>query len=142
MKKIYFGIIALSIIIVSGCKKWSGEHVDTYSYTTPAASPVSDKAPLSCSGSGSTVVSVKGTMLTGKTYTVEDGCDLVINASDTLLMQPGVTLKMGLNTSLIALGTLVSNGSKDFPNFIGYAGATKNDVPGAIAPSADPAYAG
>jgi len=143
MKKIYFSIIAIALIAVAGCKKWSAEHTDVYTYTPPAASPVSDKAPLSCSGSGSTVVSVKGTMLSGKTYTVEDGCDLVINAADTLLMQPGVTLKMGANTSLIALGTLVSNGSKDFPNYIGPAAAViKSDAPGSISPSADPAFSG
>ncbi|AYL94447.1 hypothetical protein [Mucilaginibacter celer] len=143
MKKYIIPIICLIIAIgTSGCQKWKGEHADIYTYTTPAANPVNDKAPLSCSGSGTSVVSVKGTMLSGKTYTVENGCDLVINPLDTLLMQPGVTLNMGTGTSLIVLGTLVSNGSKDAPNWITVPGITKNDAPGGVTPANDPAYAG
>lgn len=138
-------IITLMLLVVAAslteCQKWKGEHTDIYSYTPPAANPVSDKAPLSCSG-GSTVVPVKGTMLSGKTYTVSDGCDLVINAKDTLLMQPGVILNMGIGSSIIALGTLVSNGSKDHPNYITVPGVVKNDVPGGLTPANDPAYAG
>lgn len=138
-------IITLMLLIVAAslteCQKWKGEHTDIYSYTPPAANPVSDKAPLSCSG-GSTVVPVKGTMLSGKTYTVADGCDLVINAKDTLLMQPGVILNMGIGSSIIALGTLVSNGSKDHPNYITVPGIVKNDAPGGLTPANDPAYAG
>ncbi|WP_184541755.1 hypothetical protein [Mucilaginibacter sp. FT3.2] len=143
MKKYIVPIICLVVAAsVSGCQKWKGEHTDIYSYTPPAANPVSDKAPLSCSASGTSVVSVKGTMLTGKTYTVEAGCDLVINPTDTLLMQAGVTLNMGAGSSIIALGTFVSNGSKDAPNWITVAGVTKNDAPGGFTPANDPAYAG
>jgi hypothetical protein len=141
MKNIFItaGLLA---ILSSGCQKWKAEHNDIYLYKTPAANPVSDKAPLSCSSSGTSVVAVKGTMLSGKTYSVEAGCDLVINAADTLLMQPGVTLNMGAGSSIIALGTLVSNGSKDAPNYIGFPGVTKSDAPGSIAKAADPAYTG
>lgn len=143
MKKYIVPIICLIMAIgASSCQKWKGEHADIYTYNTPAANPVSDKAPLSCSGTGSTVVPVKGTMLSGKTYTVESGCDLVINPLDTLLMQPGVTLNMGTGSSLIVLGTLVSNGSKDAPNWITVPGITKNDAPGGVLPANDPAYAG
>ncbi|MBD1394030.1 hypothetical protein [Mucilaginibacter glaciei] len=142
MKRFISPIFCIIILaVLSSCQKWKGEHTDIYSYTPPAANPVSDAAPLSCSG-GSTVVPVKGTMLSGKTYTVADGCDLVINPTDTLLMQPGVTLNMGLGSSIIALGTLVSNGSKDQPNYITVAGVTKNDIPGGLLPVNDPAYAG
>jgi len=145
MKKILYPVSLIIVIaLFCGCQKWKGEHTDIYSYTPPAANPVSDKAPLSCSGSGSTVVSVKGTMLTGKTYSVEAGCDLVINPADTLLMQPGVTLNMGAGSSIIALGTLVSNGSKTQPNYITVPGLVKNDAPGGLPATAvgDPAYAG
>ena len=101
MKKYIIPVICILMAAAfSGCQKWKGEHMDIYSYTPPAANPVSDKAPLSCSSSGSTVIPVKGTMLTGKTYTVEDGCDLVINPTDTLLLQPGVRLNMGLLVAL------------------------------------------
>ncbi|PWK78427.1 hypothetical protein LX99_02271 [Mucilaginibacter oryzae] len=143
MKKYIVPIICLIMAIgASSCQKWKGEHTDIYTYTPPAANPVSDKAPLSCSGTGSTVVPVKGTMLSGKIYTVEGGCDLVINPLDTLLLQPGVTLNMGTGSSLIVLGTLVSNGSKDAPNWITAPGITKNDAPGGVTPANDPAYAG
>ncbi|QEM09654.1 hypothetical protein [Mucilaginibacter rubeus] len=143
MKKYIIPVICILMAATfSGCQKWKGEHMDIYSYTPPAANPVSDKAPLSCSSSGSTVIPVKGTMLSGKTYSVEDGCDLVINPTDTLLMQPGVTLNMGAGSSLIALGTLVSNGSKDQPNWITVPGIVKNDAPGGLTAAADPAYAG
>ncbi|WP_431198570.1 hypothetical protein ACRQ5D_28925 [Mucilaginibacter sp. P25] len=135
MKKYIIPVICILMAAAfSGCQKWKGEHTDIYTYTPPAANPVSDKAPLSCSTSGSTVIPVKGTMLSGKTYSVEDGCDLVINPTDTLLMQPGVTLNMGAGSSLIALGTLVSNGSKDQPNWITVPGIVKNDAPGASPP--------
>ncbi|MBB6499215.1 hypothetical protein [Pedobacter cryoconitis] len=142
MKRILIPIM-LFVVAASftACQKWKGEHTDIYSYTPPAANPVSDKVPLSCNG-GSTVAPVKGTMLSGKTYTVSDGCDLVINAGDTLLMQPGVTLNMGLKSSLIVLGTLVSNGSKDQPNYISIPGVVKNDQPGGLTSALDPAYAG
>jgi hypothetical protein len=142
MKKILCAFAILALMIATGCQKWKGEKHGIYLYTTPPApNSISDKAPLSCS-TANTVVPIKGTMLTGKTYTVSDGCDLVINPGDTLLLQPGVTLNMGAGSSLIALGTLVSNGSQDFPNFIGYPGLTKLDAPGAVSQTNDPAYAG
>ena len=141
MKNILFPVILFALALsFSGCKKWSGEHHDIYSYTPPAAHPISADKPLDCSGTGSTVIAAKGTMLTGKTYTVAAGCDLVINATDTLLMQPGVTLNMGANSSIIALGTFVSNGSKLLPNFITVSGVIKKDAPGQVAPANDPAY--
>jgi hypothetical protein len=140
MKNIIFPLLTVLAFSFAGCKKWSAEHHDIYNYTLPAANPISADKPLTCSGSGSTVIAAKGTMLSGKTYSVEGGCDLVINPTDTLLMQPGVTLNMGANSSLIVLGTLVSNGSKLQPNFITAAGQTKMDAPGQVAPAKDPAY--
>jgi hypothetical protein len=134
MKKILFPLLIIAITFsFSGCKKWSTEHRDIYTYSPPAANPVSDAAPL-CG-------SVKGTMLTGKTYSVGAGCDLVINAGDTLLMQPGVTLNMGSLSTIIALGVFVSNGSQAQPNWIHPPNIVKTDQPGAN-PATDPAYSG
>lgn len=142
MKRFLTFIFSITIAFsFTSCQKWKGEHTNIYTYTPPAANPVSDKQPLSCSGSSS-VVPVKGTMLSGKTYTVSAGCDLVINPADTLFLQPGVTLNMGSRSSIIVLGTLVSNGSKDQPNYITAPGMVKNDMPGGVAVSADSAYAG
>lgn len=138
MKNILLAVVLVALF--SGCKKWSGEYHNIYNYTTPAASPISADKPLSCSGTGSTVIAAKGTMVTGKTYTVEQGCDLVINPTDTLLMQPGVTLNMGANSSIIALGTFVSNGSKLAPNYITVAGETKTDAPGQVQQAQDAAF--
>ena len=143
MKK-YIAPILLVLLTASfsSCQKWKGEHQDIYKYTPPPApNTINPDVPLSCT-SDNTVVPIKGTMLTGKTYTVGDGCDLVINPLDTLLLQPGVTLNMGVGSSLIALGTLVSNGSKIQPNWITIKGVTKNDAPGGLAPAVDPAYSG
>lgn len=141
MKKLFIPIITIiAVLSFAGCKKWDGEHRDIYNYTLPAANPISADKPLSCSGTGSTIISAKGTMLTGKTYSVDGGCDLVINPGDTLLMQPGVTLNMGVNSSIIVLGTFVSNGSKLQPNFIHPPNITKMDAPGQVAPASDPAY--
>jgi hypothetical protein len=142
MKNLIYSIIIIAAAAsFSGCQKWKGEHTDIYNYTTPAASPIDDKAPLSCNGV-STVVAIKGTMLSGKTYNVNAGCDVVINASDTLLMQPGVTLNMGTHSSLIVLGTLISNGSKDLPNYITNPGMVKKDAPGQVSVANDSAYVG
>jgi len=58
---------------------------------------VSDAAPLSGS--------IKGTMLSGKTYTL--GGDITINATDTLLLQPGVTLKVGRGKTILVKGTFI-----------------------------------
>lgn len=141
MKNIIYPVILIALTtVLSGCKKWAVEHHDIYKYSLPAANPISADKPLDCSGTGSTVIAAKGTMLTGKTYTVAGGCDLVINPTDTLLMQPGVTLNMGANSSIIALGTFVSNGSKLQPNYITAAGQTKMDAPGQVAPANDPAF--
>ncbi|PAW92335.1 hypothetical protein CKK33_02035 [Mucilaginibacter sp. MD40] len=142
MKRFLTFILSITVaFFITSCQKWKGEHTDIYTYTPPAANPVSDKQPLSCGG-GSSVVPVKGTMLSGKTYTVGAGCDLVINPADTLFLQPGVRINMGSRSSIIVLGTLVSNGSKDQPNYITAPGMVKNDAPGGVAASADSAYAG
>jgi len=141
MKKLYIPLIIIAAALLFGsCKKWSAEHRDIYDYKLPAANPISADKPLSCSGTGSTIITAKGTMLSGKTYAVEGGCDLVINATDTLIMQPGVTLNMGGNSSLIVLGTFVSNGSKNQPNYITTPGITKMDAPSQVTAAKDPAF--
>jgi hypothetical protein len=134
MKKILFPIILLTIVFsFAGCKKWSTEHRDIYTYTSPPANPVSNAAPI-CG-------SVEGTMVTGKTYTVGAGCDMVIPAGDTLLMQPGVTLNMDSLSTIIVLGVFVSNGSQAQPNYIHPPNIVKTDQPGANY-ATDPAYLG
>ncbi len=93
---------------------------------------VSDAAPLHGS--------LKGTMLTGKTYTL-DG-DITVLPGDTLLMQSGVKLKVGKGLTILVQGVFISLGTKDQPNWITAAdNLPKTDQVGAD-PSTDMAYSG
>ncbi|MDP9081063.1 MAG: hypothetical protein M3O71_26905 [Bacteroidota bacterium] len=132
MKKIYIPVILLTLATTFfGCKKWDGEHHNIYTYTPPPASPISDAAPLSGN--------IKGTMLSGKTYILSD--DVYILPTDTLIVQPGVTVYATNQAGIIVEGTFVSLGSKAQPNYFGVKGVVKTDQPGA-SPSNDPAYKG
>ena len=71
------------IILLSGCSKWK-EDRKLAEPVVKAAQPISDAAPL-CGA-------IKGTMLSGKTYTI--GCDVVINKGDTLMIQAGVHINV------------------------------------------------
>jgi hypothetical protein len=132
MKKflIIFVSAVTLISFLSSCKK-SIDKKDLWVAQQLVAAPVSDATCLSGA--------IKGTMLAGKTYTV---CgDIIINTGDTLTVQEGVTINftgpygIGVNGSFISLGT------KDHPNWITYAGATKTDTPGTN-PATDSAYKG
>ncbi len=93
---------------------------------------VSDAAPLSGS--------VKGTMLSDKTYIL--GGNITINEGDTLLMQPGVTLKVGKGLTILVKGVFISLGTKEKPNWITAAETqTRTDQVGAD-PSIDKAFSG
>jgi hypothetical protein len=95
-------------------------------------SPVSDASPLSGS--------VKGTMLSGKTYTI--GGDITVNSGDTLLLQPGVTVKVGRGKTILVKGVFISLGTKASPNYIGPDKSfVKTDDVGYSA-AADSAYVG
>jgi hypothetical protein len=68
---------------------------------------------------------VKGTMLSGKTYYFYD--QVVVNAGDTLLMQSDVKLlALDPKAQLIVKGAFVSLGTKDKPNWITGYDAYKN----------------
>ena len=123
-----YGLLPLSILL-AGCSKWGIDHNNIYHYVIPVSAAVSDSAPL-CG-------SVKGVMLSGKTYTV--ACDININRGDTLLIQDGVKILMQPNSSIVVKGTLLSLGSREQPNYITVANADKNDNPG-VDPRLDPAY--
>jgi hypothetical protein len=78
-------------------------------------------------------------MLSGKTYTI--GCDVFVNAGDTLILQEGVTVKFSGPYGLGVKGSLISLGTQAHPNYFTYAGATKTDTYG-YDPSKDSAYVG
>jgi hypothetical protein len=121
MKKIINLIpAALIISILFSCNKIAQDDSNIYHYVLPAGATVSDAAPL-CG-------SIKGTMLTGHTYTL--GCDVYINKGDTLIMQPGVTVYSTNGAGFIVRGNLISLGTQSQPNYLTVQGVRKNATPG------------
>jgi hypothetical protein len=112
-----FTVIFLSgIILMTSCKKKKDAAV--ISTPPPAIShPISSSSPL-CGN-------VKGTMLTGSTYSVS--CDVTILPNDTLYVQNGVTINVGNNATFFILGTIISEGTQASPIFFTVA---NNPAPG------------
>ncbi len=77
-------------------------------------------------------------MLSGKTYTIS--CNVTVNKGDTLLLQPGVTVKVNPNVAIIVKGTFISLGTQAQPNWISTF-TSKSNSPG-VSPAADSAYKG
>ncbi len=127
----YFALILGLFSFFLSCKKVELEKTDIYKAPVLIAQPISDAAPL-CGAQ-------KGTMLSGKTYTLK--CDIVVLEGDTLLMQPGVRINVASNSAIIVKGTFISNGTAANPNWITVDGVVKNDAPAAD-PATDPAFAG
>ena len=125
--------ICMALILFNSCKKWSNEKLSLAIPVVPVAQPISDAAPL-CG-------SIKGTMLTGKTYTI--GCDVTINAGDTLTIQPGVHINVKNKSGIFVKGSLVSLGTKAQQIYITVDSLSvlKNDAPNRD-PATDPAFAG
>lgn len=125
--------ICMALIVLNSCKKWSNEKLNLAIPVVPVAQPISDAAPL-CG-------SIKGTMLTGKTYTI--GCDVTINAGDTLTIQPGVHINVKNKSGIFVKGSLISLGTKAQQIYITVdsLSALKNDAPNRD-PATDPAFAG
>jgi len=128
-------IFSLSAVAVLACSLFSSCAKDSTTVSVPpvvVGLAVSDAAPLSGS--------IKGTMLSGKTYTV--GADITVNAGDTLLLQPGVNLKVSRGKTILVKGVFISLGTKALPNYIGPDKTfTKTDAAGYSA-AADSAYVG
>lgn len=132
MRKIIAPVLLfLAAYGIAGCNKWAEEKSDIYRTVFAAGKTVSDSVPLKGS--------VKGTMLAGKTYTVDS--DIYINQGDTLMIQPGVTLNFKNGSGMVVLGSLFSIGSKTAPIYMTVPGVTRNDAPGQD-PSTDPAHKG
>ena len=131
MSKLFIPGILMIITGLAGCTKWSAENRDIYTYTPPAASPINDSAPLSGN--------IKGTMLSGKTYTL--GGDVYVLPTDTLIVQPGVTVNVTNQAGIIVEGTFISTGTQANPNWLTVQGVTKNNTPD-LSPADDSAYLG
>ena len=133
MKKIslvrFFAMFVLTF--VCSCTKNKPDVIYTSVPQIKVANPISDALPL-CG-------SYKGHMVSGKTYRVGPGCNILVNAGDTLFMDKGVTLYMSPASSIVVKGIFISLGSKDNPNTITVEGMVKTDNPGTLA-GADSAY--
>lgn len=133
-------IISLSIVAVASaftlgsCKKkntTSNEQTDVSVAPVVVGQTVSDASPLSGS--------VKGTMLSGKTYNIGD--DIVVNYGDTLILQDGITVCVATGKTIVVKGVLISLGTQSKPNaFTACSVAKVNTIAQAQSPTTDPAW--
>ena len=122
MKKIIIPILILfSNYLFSSCTKWADDKTSLYKYVAPPppGGAISDSTPL-CG-------SIKGVMLTGKTYTL--GCTINVPVGDTLILEQGVTVNANVNSGIIVHGTLISLGTQTQPNYLTVPGIAKNTTP-------------
>jgi hypothetical protein len=129
MKKYFFFIAVVAVVFISSCAKT--DHKDLWKAVIVPASPVSDSVPVKGT--------VKGTMLAGKTYTING--DVTINEGDTLTVQEGVTVNIIGKYGIAVRGSLICIGTKDHPNRFTFPGLTKTDQYGAD-PNKDSAFVG
>ena len=117
---------------VISCKKSSTQVSSPYVQVGQTVSP----GPV---GSAGTITSVKGTLEANKTYNIQG--DIMINAGDTLNIQPGAQVIFMGQYNIWVKGNLFSLGSKSAVINITYNGASKQDQPSTPVAS-DPAYQG
>jgi hypothetical protein len=137
MKKsiVLFGAIAIvSALFFESCKKKStADQEHTVVSVPPFQIGQAISAGTALSGS------IKGTMVTGNTYTV--GGDVVINIGDTVLLQEGVTVCVANGKTIVVKGTLISLGSQAKPNYFTACGVSKvNTIAQSQNPTTDPAW--
>jgi hypothetical protein len=144
------GMLAFcALTIWSSCKKNSEEKVNISVPLTVVGKAISDTILPQKDPNGN-AIPLKGTMLAGKTYHIMS--DVSINAGDTLYLQPGVKVLIhgdgksaATSPTFFVNGTLVSNGSKEAPNWftVNATAATPKSGPSFKDDVAnDPAYAG
>jgi hypothetical protein len=105
--------VAASVLFLNSCTKESS------SISTPQFKTGTTITSDTLTGS------VKGTMLTGKTYYFRG--EVTVNAGDTLVMQSGVKLfSKTPNSVLLINGVFISLGTKSSPNWITSEDAYKN----------------
>jgi hypothetical protein len=122
------GLGILAMLAIASCSKNDNSNVSVAQIQV--GQPVSSASPLSGA--------IKGTMLTGQTYTISG--DVTVNAGDTLLIQKGVTVNVKNASAMVVKGTLVSLGTKDAPVTITDPSRTKTT--GSSTTTTDSAYAG
>lgn len=151
MKKCYFKnlLLAFTAVAVFACKKNNNENVEISKPLQVVGQAIADTILPKKDVSGN-AIPLKGTMLAGKTYHIMG--DVTVNMGDTLYLQPGVKVLIhgdGLSPetspAIYVNGSLVSNGSKEAPNwFTVFETATVKKSSAAIKDDAanDPAFKG
>ncbi|MDB5137787.1 MAG: right-handed parallel beta-helix repeat-containing protein [Mucilaginibacter sp.] len=104
IRNIYSVIAALILTAIVSCRK--AELTTFTKITIPSSNPI---APGDISGF------VKGTLLSGKTYTIT--ADLTVKKGDTLASQPGTIVVVKNNAQITIQGVLQLLGTKDQPIF-------------------------
>ncbi|MGI4874609.1 MAG: hypothetical protein ACRYFX_25925 [Janthinobacterium lividum] len=125
------GLLALGALgVLAGCQ----DATETLELSQPLVTlgkPVSNAAPLGGP--------IKGTMLDDLDFDVN--ADVYINASDTLIIRPGVKINFLGNYNFVVKGTLLSLGTQAKPVYFTMKKLVKTDQVGAN-PATDPAYQG
>lgn len=119
-----------ALALLAGCTD-SMETVELSAPRLLIGKPVDNTAPLGGA--------VKGTMQQGLSFDVS--ANVIINAGDTLVIQPGVKINFLGNYNFVVKGTLLSLGTQAQPVYFTVKGLAKTDQPGAN-PTTDPAYQG
>jgi hypothetical protein len=136
-KTLYLLTVLLAGVFLNSCKKIA-DYKSLSAAVVPIPSPISNVGCLTPIAPA-TSSSIKGTMLAGKTYSI---CgNVLINAGDTLIIQPGVTINFTGNYGIGVHGTLISLGTKAAPVYFTSPGVVKTDQIGSN-PATDVAYVG
>ncbi len=122
--------LAAAALLTTACNK-SNEDVQVSQPLFSVGKPVDNSAPLTGA--------IKGTMKQDLSFDVSG--DVIVNAGDTLVVQPGVKVNFLGNFNFVIKGTLLSLGSAAKPIYFYPKNYVHTDQPLAD-PTTDPAYQG
>lgn len=139
------GFLTLTVAALFSCSKSSNDGANVSKPLTVIGQPISSTT-LPVKDENGNAVPLKGTMLSGQTYHIT--ASVSINAGDTLYLQPGVTVivdgdgTQGNSPMFLVNGTIISDGTKDKPNYFTVADAKKSVGDYGNNVAQDPAYKG
>lgn len=128
MRNLKIALFLFSIFVFASCTKKDSAVVSIP--LLKVGVPVSNAAPVSGT--------IKGTFLANQTYSMTG--DVTVNATDTLVIQEGVTINVTNGANFIVKGILLSLGSKLAP--ITITDPSKTKTTGNSSAATDPAYVG
>ncbi len=133
VRKMTMAVAVIALLGLASCSK-SNKNNNTTGTQTTTGSYIDNSQPLTGY--------VSGTMKAGETYTL--GGDIIVPAGDTLLMQSGVTLKIGGKYDITVKGSFISLGTQSAPNYITPGTTHQDNAFSSIAAAltSDPAFSG